>query len=148
MHSDASFKIGRLGLLLLAIVPCAACTAENDGRLPLRIGQNAFQVEVAATPQQRERGLMGRTQLPANEGMLFVFERAAQPCFWMRNTPLPLSIAFIDDTGRITNLANMQPQTDVQHCPTTKVRYALEVQQGEFQRRGIVAGAQVAGLPQ
>lgn len=156
MHFSASIeishfripgKISRVGALLLAGVLCDACAAENGAQLPLRIGQHAFQVEVATTPLQREHGLMGRTELPTNGGMLFVFERAAQHCFWMRNTPLPLSIAFVEDNGRIANLANMQPYTDTLHCPNTEIRYALEVAQGGFQQRGIMTGAQVDGLP-
>ncbi len=107
-----------------------------------------FEVEVAATPQQRERGLMQRDALPANGGMLFVFEQAGRHCFWMRNTPLPLSIAFADTSGRIINLADMQPLTDTFHCASADARYALEVAQGGFQRRGIVPGNQITGLPQ
>lgn len=124
-----------------------ACAAENDGRQVLRIGDHAFQVEIAATPQQRERGLMGRTQLAEKGGMLFVFDAAGRHCFWMRNTPLPLSIAFIDEAGRIANIADMQPHTDTLHCPATAIRYALEVAQGGFAQRRIVAGVRVDGLP-
>ncbi len=80
--------------------------------------------------------------------MLFVFERPGRQCFWMRDTLLPLSIAFIDSTGRIARLADMQPQTDTRHCPGADVRFALEVRQGEFRRRGITPGALVEGLPQ
>jgi len=125
----------------------SACAAENDARQPLRIGPHAFEVEIAATPQQRERGLMGRSRLPENGGMLFVFDYAGRHCFWMRNTPLPLSIAFIDAAGRIENLANMQAHSDTLHCPTAAVRYALEVSQGGFRKRYIVPGALVEGLP-
>jgi len=125
----------------------AARAAQNDTLRPLRIGQQVFRVEVAASPQQRQQGLMGRTQLPVNGGMLFVFDKADRHCFWMRNTPLPLSIAFIDATGRIVDLADMQPFSDTQHCPATDVRYALEVTQGGFLQRGIKPGAQVEGLP-
>lgn len=147
MHFSASVKFSRLIAPLLASIVCGACAADSDPPLPLQIGPHAFQVEIAATPQQREHGLMGRTHLPANGGMLFVFEQAARHCFWMHNTPLPLSIAFIDDSGHIANLADMQAHTDTLHCPTTEVRYALEIAQGGFQRRGIVAGTQVDGLP-
>ncbi len=115
--------------------------------LPLHIGPHAFQVELAATPLQRQRGLMGRTHLAADGGMLFVFEEPGRHCFWMRDTPLPLSIAFIDEAGRIAGLADMQPRSEVQHCPATDIRYALEVRQGEFQRRGIAPRMQVGGLP-
>ena len=134
---------------LALIVLCgAASAAENGPRLPLRIGPHAFQVEVAATEPQRQHGLMGRTYLSADGGMLFVFERPGRHCFWMRDTPLPLSIAFIDPAGRIAGLADMQPRSETLHCPSADVRYALEVRQGEFQRRGIMVRAQVAGLPQ
>jgi hypothetical protein len=125
----------------------ASSVADGPATLPLRIGQQLFQVEVAATPRERGRGLMQRKQLAANGGMLFVFEQAAPHCFWMHNTPLPLSIAFIDSQGRIVNLDDMQPRSDALHCAETNVRYALEVAQGGFARRGITAGAQVDGLP-
>lgn len=134
---------GALALLFL----CGAASA-SDTRLTLRIGSHGFQVEVAATPQQRERGLMGRSRLPENGGMLFVFDDAGRHCFWMRNTPLPLSIAFIDDAGRIASLADMQPHTETLHCPATEIRYALEIPQGGFRQRGIASGMQVKGLPQ
>lgn len=133
--------------LLVAGLWSAACAAESHPTLPLHIGQQLFQVEVAATPRERERGLMARKQLAANGGMLFVFEQEAPHCFWMHNTPLPLSIAFIDSQGRIASLADMQPQSDTLHCAATNVRYALEVAQGGFARRSITAGAKVDGLP-
>ena len=136
-----------LSALALTAVLSSACAAENDGLQPIRIGPHVFQVEIAATPQQRERGLMGRTRLPENGGMLFIFDNTGRHCFWMRNTPLPLSIAFIDDAGRIANLADMQAHTDTLHCPTSAIRYALELPQGGFQQRGIGPGAQVDGLP-
>lgn len=134
---------GAFALLLLFGTTAAA----SDARLPLRIGPHAFQVELVATPSQRERGLMGRTHLPADGGMLFVFEQPGRHCFWMRDTPLPLSIAFIDAAGRIAGLADMQPRSEAPHCPPADIRYALEVRQGEFQRRGITARDQVDGLP-
>jgi hypothetical protein len=131
----------------LALIACTATSAASGGQLSLRIGPHAFQVEVSATPREREHGLMGRTHLPADGGMLFVFEQPGRHCFWMRDTPLPLSIAFIDPTDRIVRLADMQPLTETLHCPGADVRYALEVRQGEFQRRGIAPGARVDGLP-
>jgi uncharacterized membrane protein (UPF0127 family) len=139
---------GRLGALALAAAFCSACAAEHPEQIPLHIGQHAFQVEVAATPQQREHGLMQRDTLPANGGMLFVFEQPGPHCFWMRNTPLPLSIAFAAPNGRIINLADMQPLTDTFHCASADARYALEISQGGFQQRGIVPGDQITGLPQ
>lgn len=147
MCCNASDWVGRCSVLLLAGLWSAGCAAESSATLPLSIGKQVFQVEVATTPRERERGLMARKQLAANGGMLFKFEQAAPHCFWMHNTPLPLSIAFIDEQGRIASLADMQPQTDTLHCATTPVRYALEVAQGQFKQRGITAGAQVDGLP-
>ena len=145
------FSPGLISSILIGMALVAgsgvARAAQNDTLRPLHIGQHVFRVEVAATPQQRQQGLMGRTRLPVNGGMLFVFEQAGQHCFWMRNTPLPLSIAFIDASGRIVDLADMQPFSDTQHCPATEVRYALEVPQGGFLQRGIKPGAQLDGLP-
>ena len=147
MRCSASIKVNRLGALALVAAFCSACAAESPEQITLHIGQHAFQVEVAATPQQRERGLMQRDALPANGGMLFVFERAGRHCFWMRNTPLPLSVAFADMDGRIVQLADMQPHTDAFHCAKVDARYALEVSQGGFQSRGIMPGDQITGLP-
>lgn len=132
-----------LSVLLLA----GAATAQAADRLPLVVDGQAIRVEVAATPQARERGLMGRTHLAADSGMLFVFETRGRYCFWMRDTLLPLSIAFIDDSGRVVGRADMQPRTETPHCPPADVRYALEVAQGSFLRQRLAPGAQVRGLP-
>ncbi len=103
--------------------------------------------ELATTPESRAQGLMYRERMPANHGMLFVFETYAS-CFWMRNTPLPLSIAFIDAQGIITRIAHMQPLSDTEHCPTRPSPYALEMHQGWFERNGIAPGDRVTGLPE
>lgn len=132
--------------LALVVVLSSACAAEEDARQALRIGTHHFEVEIAATPEQRQRGLMGRDHLADNGGMLFVFEEAGQHCFWMHDTPLPLSIAFIDDAGHIVDLADMHPHSDTLHCPAAPVRYALEIEQGGFTRRTIVPGMQVQNL--
>jgi uncharacterized membrane protein (UPF0127 family) len=147
MRCSAAVKAGQLGAFILVVTFCSACAAESSEKIPLHIGKHAFEVEVAATPQQREHGLMQRDALPVNGGMLFVFEQAGRHCFWMRNTPLPLSIAFAGPNGRIINLADMQPLTDTFHCANADARYALEVSQGGFQQRGIVPGDQITGLP-
>jgi hypothetical protein len=106
-----------------------------------------IQAQVATTAQQRSIGLMLRKDMPVSEGMLFVFERPEQQCFWMRNTLLPLTAAFIADDGRIVNLADMQPQTDTSHCSARPVRFVLEMNQGWFARRGIQAGFRLGGPP-
>lgn len=147
MFSSAPIKTVRAGCLALLMLGAAACTAKDGAQLPLRIGTQVFQVEVATTPQQRERGLMERTRLTDDAGMLFVFEQKGSYCFWMKNTPIPLSIAFLADDGTIVNIEAMQPQTLDHHCPHTPIRYAFEVSQGTFQNKGIQAGMRVSGGP-
>jgi uncharacterized membrane protein (UPF0127 family) len=132
---------------LLASTPLAATADPALPRLKLQAGAHTLQVEVAATPQHRQTGLMGRTQLADDAGMLFVFERKDLHCFWMKNTLIPLSIAFLGDDGSIVNIIDMQPRTLDFHCPREPVRYALEVKRGGFQRRGIEAGSRVRGGP-
>lgn len=124
-----------------------ADTSHAAATLPLCIGPHTFQVEVADTPAARTRGLMQRSQLAEASGMVFVFEAPARHCFWMRDTPLPLSVAFITPDGRIASLADMSPLTDSLHCADQAVRYALEVPQGAFHTRAITAGMRVRGLP-
>ncbi len=104
-------------------------------------------VEIADTPASRTQGLMGRPTLPNNHGMLFVFDRPEPQCFWMKNTPLPLTIAFIADDGRIVNFADMQPFSEQPHCSASPVRFALEMEQGWFKRRGLLAGDILTGKP-
>lgn len=109
-------------------------------RTTISAGMHLIQAQVASTPEQRATGLMHRRDMPVNEGMLFVFEQPASQCFWMKNTLIPLTAAFIADDGRIVNLADMKPQTLDAHCSQAPVRYVLEVNQGWFARRGIQAG--------
>jgi uncharacterized membrane protein (UPF0127 family) len=113
----------------------------------LQAGLYKIQAEVASTPKAREIGLMYRNFMPSDDGMLFVFESRAGHCFWMRNTKIPLSIAFIQDDGKIVNIENMKPMTEDHHCPTEAVRYALEMNQGWFTKKGIGAGQTISGLP-
>lgn len=134
-------------ILSLAALAAISAFAQASERLPLVVGGHALAVEIAATPQQRRHGLTGRTELPADSGMLFVFEQAGRHCFWMRDTPLPLTVAFIDASGQIVELADMQPRTDTRHCPATDVRYALEVAAQARSRPWLAPGAPVQGLP-
>ena len=135
---------------LAALLAAAALTVAAETSLPklqLQAGVHAFNVEVVSTPQQRALGLMGRTRLEDNAGMLFVFEQKGTHCFWMKNTLLPLSIAFLADDGSIVSIDDMQPQTLDFHCPMAAVRYALEVKQGGFRSKGIRPGMQILGGP-
>ncbi len=114
-------------------------------RATLSVGIHQMDVQLALTPQEQAIGLMQRAEMPANEGMLFVFEDVSQRCFWMKNTLLPLTAAFVADDGRIVNLADMQPQTLDSHCSKKPVRFVLEMHQGWFAKKGIKAGAKLSG---
>ena len=115
--------------------------------IELKAGMYRIEAELADTPAARQTGLMYRTFMPTNSGMLFVFEEKAIHCFWMRNTKLPLSIAFLDDDGKIVNISDMEPETQNNHCPRSSVRYALEMNQKWFAQRAIGPGTVVQGLP-
>ena len=142
-------------LCLLAGFTLAALASAQSGQQPqtsltrvaLQAGIHRIDAQVAATAQQRQIGLMHRRQMPEHEGMLFVFEEAGVQCFWMKDTLLPLTAAFIADDGRIVNLADMQPQTEDAHCSTRPVRYVLEMNQGWFARKGLASGSRLSGPP-
>jgi len=113
----------------------------------LSAGMHLLDVQVAQTPEQRQIGLMWRKEMPQHEGMLFVFEQAATQCFWMRNTLIPLTAAFVDEDGTIVNLADMKPQNDDSHCSAKPVRFVLEMNQGWFAKRSVKAGYKLGGAP-
>lgn len=136
-----------IGVLFAAIGLAAQAQGRSNPPLPIQrisAGMHMIEAEVADTPGERSLGLMNRESLAANAGMLFVFEEAGVHCFWMRNTLIPLSIAFIDDEGRIVNIAEME-QLDERnnHCPARPVRFALEMSRGWFAQRGIGEGARL-----
>ena len=114
---------------------------------PLTIGVHVVQAELAITPEQQATGMMFRTSMGTNEGMLFVNDDLGVRCFWMRNTLLPLSIAFLADDGSIVNIADMEPKSERSHCSARPVRFALEMNQGWFAKRGIKPGARITGKP-
>lgn len=116
-------------------------------QVELTAGIHLIRAEVADQPTSRQMGLMFRERLGPNEGMLFVFNDRSPQCFWMKNTRVPLSIAFIADDGAIVNLADMQPMDEASHCSTQPVRYALEMEQGWFARRGLKAGTRIGNSP-
>lgn len=117
----------------------------NLERVQLSAGMHRMDVQVAATPDQRQTGLMFRKDMPQHDGMVFVFEQVTQQCFWMKNTLLPLSAAFIDDDGTIVNIKDMAPQTLDSHCSAKPVRYVLEMNRGWFAKKGIKAGTRLQG---
>jgi uncharacterized membrane protein (UPF0127 family) len=137
----------------LAAIACILSTsvhAQQNVGLPtieLKAGIYRIQAELADTPKTREVGLMNRTSMPTNSGMLFIFEQKAGHCFWMNNTKIPLSIAFIADDGKIVNIEEMQAGTTNNHCPKTAMRYALEMNMQWFSERVIVPDTVIQGLP-
>ena len=114
-------------------------------RTSLNAGMHLIQVQLAQNFEQRQIGLMWRKEMPQHEGMLFVFEQATTQCFWMRNTLIALSAAFIADDGTIVNIADMKPQTDASHCSEKPVRFVLEMNVGWFAKRQLKSGYKLAG---
>ena len=149
MVKNLSYFLQRAAILLLSIIG-ANSLAHAQTALPitkLKIGTHTIHAEVADNPTTRAYGLMNRTSLPTEQGMLFVFEEPDIHCFWMRNTLIPLAIAFIQQDGTIVTIKEMQPQTETTHCSSQPVRYALEMNQGWFQKKGIKLGMHVNNLP-
>lgn len=138
-------------IALLAVLALAARAAPaQQPRLPevrLTAGVYLIHAELAAEEQTRMLGLMYRTGLSPNGGMLFVFHAPGVQCMWMKNTLIPLSVAFLADDGKIVNIERMQPQTEESHCSARPVRYALEMSQGWFAQRGMRPGMRIGGLP-
>ena len=129
--------------LFLVAAPAAAQTLPVT---QLSAGMHLIRAEVAADMSSRSQGLMHRKSLAPNAGMLFVFDEAAPHCMWMKNTYIPLSVAFIDAQGVIINIADMTPHSEQSHCAARPAVYALEMTQGWFAQRGIKAGAKLGGL--
>ena len=139
--------IALMSALLWASLAAAQDTAQTQlPRIKLQAGMYQIDAQVAQTPEQRSTGLMFRTDMPAHEGMLFVFEQPATQCFWMKNTLIPLTAAFVSDDGTIVNLADMKPQTTDSHCSSKPVRFVLEMNQGWFAKRGLKAGSKLSGV--
>jgi uncharacterized membrane protein (UPF0127 family) len=137
-----------MAIVMFAATVCAqAEQAQTDlPRIALGAGMHRIEAQVASTPAQRQVGLMWRKQMPQHEGMLFVFEQPSIQCFWMMNTLIPLTAAFVADDGSIVNLADMQPQTTQSHCSSRPVRYVLEMNQGWFAKRGLGPGSRLTGI--
>ena len=142
--------IRALAALLLSL---SAAAQAQDGPQPrldtvdITAGMHVIKAEVARSQQQQMMGMMFRKDMGPNEGMLFANDDRAPRCFWMRNTLIPLSIAFIDDDGSIVNIADMQPQSDASHCSAKPVRFALEMNQGWFAERALKPGTKLKGVP-
>ena len=143
--------LARRLLCALPLAAALACAAQQGPqKLPairLGAGIHNIQAEVARTPEQRATGLMFRQTMGTNEGMLFAFDEPATQCFWMKNTFVPLSAAFLADDGTVVNIVDMAPRSLDSHCSEKPVRYVLEMNQGWFAKRGIKPGAKLTGGP-
>lgn len=154
MHLSAVIRLSpllrRCLCALAAGLICGLAHAQEQAQLNLprtrlTAGMHLLDVQLAQTPQERQIGLMYRRDMPQHEGMLFVFEQAAVQCFWMRNTLIALTAAFVSDDGTIVNLADMKPRTDDSHCSEKPVRFVLEMNQGWFAKRQIQPGYRLGG---
>ena len=145
-------KLRLLLYTLFTALVCASASAQEAGpqpRLPavqLQSGMYLIQAEVASNFSTRMVGMMMRREMAANEGMLFLFPEREKQCMWMKNTLLPLSVAFMDEKGVILNIEDMKPQTEDSHCSTGVAPYALEMSLGWFKKKGIKAGSKISGL--
>lgn len=140
----------RYAISFLLVVFSSFSFAQQPRSFPvisLSTGIYVIQAEVAAKESEREQGLMFREKLGPNQGMLFLFDAPAGICMWMKNTLIPLSVAFIDEKGKIINIEEMQPQTTTSHCANKPARYALEMNKDWFSRKNIKAGRSIEGLP-
>jgi uncharacterized protein len=133
--------------LLFALLVSLPALAQDMPVVQLNAGMHLIRAEVAGDFGTRMRGLMYRASMPQNVGMLFLFDESTQHCMWMKNTLIPLSVAFIDDAGRIVNVEDMQPQTEDSHCASRPARYALEMNLGWFTAKGIKPGSRIGGIP-
>ena len=145
-------KNATVAIALSLLVSSAIVMAQDEPQLDLpraKLSAGVYQItaQVAQTPNQRSTGLMFRKEMPQAEGMLFIFEQAGMQCFWMKNTLIPLTAAFVADNGEIVNLVDMKPLSAAPHCSTKPVRYVLEMNQGWFAKKSIKAGAKLSGEP-
>lgn len=142
--------LASLGMAALIALPYSQGFAAGNSSFPivrLQMGLHLINAEIASTPAQRTQGLMFRKKMAANGGMLFDFGAPAGVCMWMKNTYIPLSVAFIDQDGVIVNIEDMEPMTTLNHCANKPVRYALEMNQGWFKQKNFGAGSKITGLP-
>ena len=146
-------RSARTLLTALALAGTVLASAAQEGpqldlpRTRLSAGMHQIDAQLAQTTREHQIGLMQRAQMPQHEGMLFVFAQPRQQCFWMKNTLLPLTAAFIADDGTIVNLADMKPQTLDSHCSSQPVRFVLEMNQGWFAKKNLKPGDRLSGPP-
>lgn len=144
-HKNCLRPLALAALMVPALVWAQDIPQLNLQRATITAGIHLIDAQVAQTPEQREIGLMQRKEMPQREGMIFIFDLPGQQCFWMKNTVLPLTAAFVADDGTIVNMADMKPQTTDPHCSAEPVRYVLEMNRGWFAKKGIKAGSKLGG---
>jgi uncharacterized protein len=147
MTRPRSVVAAAAGLCFAAYAVAQETPQMNLPVVQLQAGMHNIRAQVAISTTERATGLMYRKEMPQHEGMLFVYDVPTVQCFWMKNTLLPLSIAFIADDGTVVNIRDMQPQALDQHCSDKPVRYALEMNQGWFAKRGVKPGFKLTGAP-
>jgi uncharacterized membrane protein (UPF0127 family) len=140
-----TLRLSALGALLALSVAAGPAAAQLP-TLELSAGIHLIRAEVANTFDSRARGLMFRKALGVNSGMLFVFPDVSTHCMWMKNTYVPLSVAFMDEQGTIVSIHDMQPQNETSHCAAKPARFALEMNQGWFAQKGIKPGAKIGSI--
>ena len=134
-------------LLFALALAASPAPAHQAPVVQLNAGMHLIRAKLAADYATRMTGLMHRASMPSNAGMLFIFDEATTHCMWMKNTLLPLSVAFIDERGAIINVEDMAPQTEDSHCASRPARYALEMNRGWFAARGLKPGSRISGIP-
>lgn len=143
-----NFLLASSATTLFLLSACAGAQQTSLKTTRLSAGMHMITAEVAASDPERQQGLMYREKMANNHGMVFVFDQPNTQCMWMKNTFLPLSIAFIDEQGKIVNIEDMQPQTLESHCSAKPVKYALEMNLGWFKAKNIKPGMTIQGLVQ
>jgi len=134
-----------IGVMSVFLMAAGIANAQTQ-RTSLEAGKHRIDAEVAADEQTRQLGLMYRSHLPPGQGMLFVFPSSSRICMWMKNTLIPLSVAFLDEEGRILNIEDMTPLNEESHCAVKSARYALEMNRGWFAEHGVKAGNRIEGV--
>jgi uncharacterized membrane protein (UPF0127 family) len=149
MPCSRSFPSSACAVLAALLCWAGAAPAQEGAHAPraeLNVGIHLIHAELAADDASRMTGLMFRRTLPPSDGMLFRFDQEDRHCMWMRNTYLPLSVAFLDARGAVINVEEMQAQTDDTHCAARPARYALEMNARWFAQHGVRAGTVIEGV--